>query len=377
MGRTTITMQAKRSWTAAIRSYLAPTVRTSGIARNNNNSAAVSDITTLADREVDLTTPHPMVIHQILASLPNLPAERNERNELLLPNGTEHDFLNARSYTVRTLNDPSAEVEYDHDLYSAGLPHSAASLGLSSGQLSPGSPISSMTATLQQNLQLMNSLQYPATYLGMQHRAYAGHPGATPTTATALNGGGYYTRPLGEMEEINNNILMNASIHHMLYATTLDAAASPVQSPAAVAQGERMDVATPATGTMLSPILEHPPAGSSSSGRMGSSTGRAVLLTDSNGDVMSAESYSAGFEKVNHPTMVFRTTSPLPDDGDNSPSTPHRPGGTAPRAAPATGPATPPRHHSPSTFLKDEAMGPVDDLEHSTIADDQVIHSIL
>lgn len=109
MGRTTLTIQAKRSWTAALRAYVAPPRRTGSV------SVAAGSGAVSVDME-ESNSPSPYFLHALLTALPPLPSEKADRAEP----GAE-DFMNARSYTIRTLNDASAEVEYDHDLYNATM----------------------------------------------------------------------------------------------------------------------------------------------------------------------------------------------------------------------------------------------------------------
>lgn len=188
MGRTTLSIQAKRSWTAAIRSYL---MTNNGNAhRNRNSTVSVSDISTLSAEQnaIDMSTPSPFFVHSLLCSLPSSPSEKNERNDSL---ANEQDFIHGRSYTIRTLNDPGAEVEYDHDLYNSALANSMTNMN----------HITSMTNTLQNNLQAMHNLNN--NFNTMNNRLYGNY---------LLAGNN-----LNNIAEINNNILMNNNISHLLY----------------------------------------------------------------------------------------------------------------------------------------------------------------
>eukprot|EP01039_Chlorochromonas_danica_P000831 gene831-904_t len=188
MGRTTLSIQAKRSWTAAIRSYL---MTNNGNAhRNRNSTVSVSDISTLSAEQnaIDMSTPSPFFVHSLLCALPASPSEKNERNDSL---ANEQDFIHGRSYTIRTLNDPGAEVEYDHDLYNAALTNSMTNMN----------HITSMTNTLQNNLQAMHNLNN--NFNTMNNRLYGNY---------LLAGNN-----LNNIAEINNNILMNNNISHLLY----------------------------------------------------------------------------------------------------------------------------------------------------------------
>lgn len=162
MGRTTLTMQAKRSWTAALRSYMVPSAR--------SRNASVSDSAAVADMRdpVDMSTPSPYFVHNLLSSLPTSASEKNERSEPV----AEHDFLNARSYTIRTLNDPSAEgVEFDHDLFNLD------GVSNSPSPLSGVTNMSTITQTMQNNLHTVHTVNH--SLMALNSRMYGSYPPPT------------------------------------------------------------------------------------------------------------------------------------------------------------------------------------------------------
>ncbi|RYH12644.1 FHA domain-containing protein [archaeon] len=119
MGRTTLTVMAKRSWTAALRSYLTGSSRNRTSAGTNQTPPTTSmDASEHQPVVFDTTLPTPVYIHDLLCSLPISPQEKNEgRND-----SADHEFLHARSYTIRTLNDASAEgADFDRDIFNPGL----------------------------------------------------------------------------------------------------------------------------------------------------------------------------------------------------------------------------------------------------------------
>jgi hypothetical protein len=104
MGRTTLSLQAKRSWTAAMRSF----VFGSNPAEEQANELEIAS---------QNGCPTPNDFMNLLANINNLPPEKsagNGEDGVNGGNGNGPNFLNHRSYTIRTINEGSIDgVDFD------------------------------------------------------------------------------------------------------------------------------------------------------------------------------------------------------------------------------------------------------------------------
>ncbi len=95
MGRTTLSLQAKRSWTAAMRSFVFGT--------NPNDEANELAL------QSQIGLPSPSDVMNLLVQLHNLPPDKNSSNHETEGNHHPPTFLNHRSYTIRTINEGSVD----------------------------------------------------------------------------------------------------------------------------------------------------------------------------------------------------------------------------------------------------------------------------
>ena len=127
MGRTTITLQAKRTWTAAMRAFFFGSSQTEA----KDNVVATSSVSVdYGNNPPDLNLGASAVeIQHFLASLQNIPGEKHDLDGGNMNNTT---LMNFRSYTIRTINDAgsvdgaegmdedfqnNASQRYDHYAY--------------------------------------------------------------------------------------------------------------------------------------------------------------------------------------------------------------------------------------------------------------------
>lgn len=104
MGRTTITLQAKRSWTAAMRSFLF------GPMPIEEQREIVEVSSTTPEENVDYSNcldPTPADLQGMIAMLNNDLIEKGDGQGGEAPT-MPHNFLNARSFTLRTMNDAAS-----------------------------------------------------------------------------------------------------------------------------------------------------------------------------------------------------------------------------------------------------------------------------
>lgn len=143
MGRTTISLQAKRTWTAAMRAFFF------GSNQTDNSSIAVKSRTSEANRasvaSVDngediASSVSPIDVQQFLATLNSLPGDKNDLDANNLNNTA---LMNFRSYTIRTINDAGsvdgADVN-DEDLGSQRYDHYAYLSQQLAALVPPGNP---------------------------------------------------------------------------------------------------------------------------------------------------------------------------------------------------------------------------------------------
>lgn len=108
MGRTTISLQAKRSWTAAMRSFLfgdnVPPVNPDEPAQGANRASMVRDTVDsgVSGGGLDSNFPYPNDILLLLQTIHQSLLDKAEEHE---GGGQEPNHLMNRSYTIRTVND--------------------------------------------------------------------------------------------------------------------------------------------------------------------------------------------------------------------------------------------------------------------------------